>query len=148
MRELRERGSRSAVLHPPVVHGLPNTAQLTGFPVHLIDGKWYVDLTPQGSYVSVNEARGLLKIQEQLENGAVKRSPVMNRIQVWEDGHWLEFDEEGLVELGLTFAGDFLTPSALQKLKAWKEVRDEEDERLALRQLLAESQEEGDDETG
>jgi len=151
MREL-QRNAQSQRAQREMFTALPNDlvaqGKLTGHPVHFVDGKWYVEITPSGS-IPKSELFGVFKIQEQLEDGFTKRDPTARRIQVWEGGHWLEFHEQGLMELGLDFVGDRLPPTAIQALKEWQEERDEEDERLALRQLLAESQQEGyEDETG
>ena len=46
MRELQQRGAERQRYETAV--GLPNTGQFSGYPVHLVNGNWYVDVTPRG----------------------------------------------------------------------------------------------------
>ena len=129
--------------------GQQQMAAMTGHPVHLVDGKWYLEVRPHGVF-SADEARKLLNIQEQLEVGSYKYDAAANRIDIWEGEGWLTYDAEAFVELGIVLPdptwdnGGKISPQALQQLKDWLEAREEEDERLALRRALEEAQAEED----
>jgi hypothetical protein len=144
MRELRKNADDR--LRWETVVGLPSTGSFTGYPVHLIDGKWYVDVTPRG-FVSPNEARELLRIQELLEVGTTRYDAQRNLMGVWNGEGWDEFPDELVASRGLS-QQEKLTPAALASLKEALEEHESEAERLALRQLLAESQAEEDEGDG
>jgi hypothetical protein len=144
MRELRKNADDR--LRWETVVGLPSTGSFTGYPVHLIDGKWYVDVTPRG-FVSPNEARELLRIQELLEVGTTRYDAQRNLMGVWNGEGWDEFPDELVASHGLS-QQEKLTPAALASLKEALEEHESEAERLALRQLLAESQAEEDEGDG
>ena len=96
MRELRAKASDER-RYLNVVQGLPNTAQLTGHPIHQIDGKWYVEVKPQGGgWMSPDEARKLLGIQELLEVGSFKYDAAADRIGIWDGEQWLQVPESCL----------------------------------------------------
>jgi hypothetical protein len=145
MRELRNNADDRQRYETVV--GLPSTGSFTGYPVHLIDGKWYVDLTPRGVLMSPNEARELLHIQERLEVGTTRHDVARDLMQIWDGEGWIEAPGELLARRGLLDQST-LTPEAIRALKEALVEHEEEAERLALRQLLAESQSEEDEGDG
>lgn len=122
--------------------GLPNTAGLVGHPVHLIDGQWYLEMN-----TSSRSWPHELQMLEAVEQGTWKYETAAHRIRVWDRGHWLEFPMELLDGLDIwTVDGKPIKDDDIRKLKERREEWESERERLALRQLLAETQaEEGDD---
>jgi len=129
--------------------GLLADPNFNGVPVHQIDGKWYVDLSPLHSrgLMTPDEARKALHIQEQLEVGTTHHDAARDVMRIWDGEQWFEAPGELLAQRGLLEQSQ-LTPMAIAKLKEQLVEWEEESERLALRQLLAESQQEGDDEAG
>jgi len=153
MRDLHQNAQHQHPVVQPIV-GLPNTGQFTGYPVHLIDGKWYVDLTPRGVLISPNEARELLKIQKHLEQGDWEYDAAADRIRVWDAEQWLVIPMElvhRIQDAGMVAflqEGEVIPERHLRSLKEALVEHEEEAERLALRQLLAESQSEEDEGDG
>ena len=151
MRELRKNADDRQRYETVV--GLPNTGQFTGYPVHLVDGKWYVEVTPRG-IITPNEARELLKIEKQLEQGDWEYDAAANRIRVWDAGQWILFPMElvhRIQDAGMVAflqEGEVIPERHLRSLKEALVEHEEEAERLALRQLLAESQSEEDEGDG
>ena len=148
MRELRKNADDRQRYETAV--GATNTAALTGYPVHFINGKWYVELMSRG-VVSPNAAREALNIQQLLEDGDWKWNSAADRIQVWDAGQWLEIPMEIVYRIQdediLNFLqdGEVIPAAKVKRLKEALVEHEDEAERLALRQLLAESQQEGDD---
>lgn len=151
MRRLREEEHERSAQRPRV-HEMLNGA-LGGppsLPVHFINGSWWVDLNPQGGRLSHLQD---LKIQKLLEVGTVVRDTERDLMRIWDGEGWLVITGEQLARYHLDaelrpFVEErlTLTPEAIDQLKAAVVEMEEESERLALRQLLAESQqeEEGD----
>jgi hypothetical protein len=141
MRQLKENAD-DRLLREAVV-GLPSTAGLVGHPVHFIDGQWYVEMRT-GAHTWPHE----IQMLEAIEQGTCKYEALTNRIRVWDRGVWLEFPEELVHSLDFwPVDGQALSDYHIACLKEVKEEWDSEAERLALRQLLAETQaeeEEGD----
>jgi hypothetical protein len=133
MRALQEAGTQRQ-LFDPALNG--QIGQLTGVPVHLIDGKWWIEITSGANW----DLAGL-RIQEELEVGDVKYDKARDLMRIWqgEDG-WLEVTGQILQKFGIT--DEFrLSPAAIASLKAQVEVLEEEQERQQLRYLLSQQQE-------
>jgi len=142
MRELQRQASDRSMYETAV--GLPSTAGLVGHPVHLIDGQWYLEMRT-GSSTWPHQ----LQMLEAIEQGTWKYEQSSHRIRVWDRGLWLEFPMELLDSLDVwTADGQPLKDVDIVKLKEAKAEWDSEAERLALRQLLAESQAEEDEGDG
>jgi hypothetical protein len=149
MKELRERNDRAALHRSP--HLSPQQfggalGQPEGFPVHFVDGKWYVEVKPRG--MSYTQAREFLQIQQLLEVGELKHDEKARRIGVWQGEQWLWVPELAFQELdrpAMEMSRNMkLTPEAVQEVKEWLARMDEEEERLALRRALEEAQAEED----
>jgi hypothetical protein len=143
MDELRERGDRAALHRSP--HLSPQQfggalGQPEGFPVHFVDGKYYIEMKPHRS----REIQEALRIFELLEVGTLKYDQAAHRIGVWEGRDWAWFPVLAFDQLDLAFPAGPLTPANLQRLKDWMAEHEEEEERLALRRALEEAQAEED----
>jgi len=141
MKELRERGSREAA-QKAMFSALPNGAlgNPAAMPVHFIDGKWYLEVTPQG-WVSKNDALKMLGIQKELEIGDVDYDKARNVMRIWQgEQGWLEVTGELAASHGLSEQFK-LTPSAIASLKDHMVEFEEEQERKRLRQQLLDAQE-------
>ena len=151
MRELRKNADERQRYRQDF--GLSNTAAFSGIPVRMIDGQWWADLTSQHT-VSPNEARQLLKIEKLIEQGDWEYDHAANRIRVWDAGAWLAIPMELVHQIqdqsivNFMQEGEVIPTRVVNRLKEALAVWEEDRERLALRQLLAESQQEGDDEAG
>jgi hypothetical protein len=142
MRELKQQADDRSKWETVV--GLPSTAGLVGHPVHFIDGQWYLEMRTGSSSWPYQ-----LQMLEAIEQGTWKSDLAANRIRVWDRGLWLEFPMELLDGLDIRLLSDGnLSDYDIARLKEAKVEWDSEAERLALRQLLAESQAEEDEGDG
>jgi hypothetical protein len=125
-----------------------HTAQFDGYPIHLQDGKWYVEVPPNGN---TSYQKAYLDQQLRIEEVVVNKGPgtyipsySKDLFRVYDGERWIDVPSRVIAELaihGISYAqnGHF-SPEELRRIKDFVAEEEDEVERLALRQLLAESQ--------
>jgi len=140
---LRKKPSSTANSYMPHAEHL---SRLLGVPLHQIKGEWYAELASTGRQLSHQQFA--FTAGKFLEPGSWSYEPAEpgkpGHIVVWDGEGWLRVGADVFTELHLPldFSNRQLTDEQYEALKEKIVERQEEQERLELRQLLAESQEE------